>query len=163
MYNLLKIRIIIHVTIYWYTAGQQHFAVDTAVLLFCVRIGCESIVRRIDEIKFLQIDISIYCTVLTLHSCCVFVMYLDMQGESCCLTVAGLTVDNIKENNYRELHNIRMATVKRNSYKISRNLTLVISMLSMYRQLYSLTLHDFMLNMSKIYVTLHLLYSVQFV
>ena len=44
----------------------------------CIRVGCELIGRRSVEIKFLQIDISTYCTVFTLHSCDVFVIYLDV-------------------------------------------------------------------------------------
>jgi len=46
-----------------------------------VRMGCELNGRRIDGIKFLQIHISTYCTVLAFHSWHVFLMYLDVQVE----------------------------------------------------------------------------------
>ena len=48
---------IIEVTVHFNSASQLNFVVDTAVFVF-VRIGCELIGRRTDEMKFLQIHIS---------------------------------------------------------------------------------------------------------
>jgi hypothetical protein len=49
-------------------------------------MGYEFIVRRIDEIKSSQIHMATYCTVLTLHSWHVFLMYLVVQVV-CCLII----------------------------------------------------------------------------
>ena len=61
--------------------GRYHF-----VAVF-VRTGYELIGIRIDEIKFLHIHISTYCTVSTLHSWHVFLLYFDVQVQICCLMI----------------------------------------------------------------------------